>query len=230
MLKIQFAPMPLIACQKLDWLRLLKVFELSDEPDLMFRWEYPMTKFQPGGGINSDCLDVSKVRVNEVFSEVYGYSTEAKEGWAIEKSNLTNGLKDVRLVNLDKQEKKKDYFYQKRFKGELETRLIIMNYHPVIRLDKIKSVSDDDIPGKVTGYKLIPVEVDNKIDAFCNKLKLDYGELDILEGVIIDVNPTPGDAAWVRMPLMQASEYLWEYIKRFKENYETTGLSGSFRG
>jgi len=221
MLRILFSPMPLIECQKLYWLQRLGVFKMvNHDPDLVFRWEYAMTQFQDLKNIwgvpivNENCLDVSKTWVDRIFEEVYGYSTEVKEGIAVEKANLTNGLKDVRVVDLSKQEKKKDYFYQRLLKSKenIETRLVVMNSKVVYRLDKIKQFND--IIGKVVDYKIVPVKEDEKVDKFCQLLGLDYGELDLIEGVIIDVNPTPGDTAFVRL-----ESFIKDYCKLFKRHY-----------
>lgn len=187
-----------------------------------------MTVFRPLHGtppgipvINDKCLDVRKSVVNKIFWRIYGYSSEVSEGWAVEKPELTNGMKDVRLVNLDTYQKRDDYFYQRYItKGIVtETWLTIMNYNPVIRLEKLREISDEMIAGRVIGYELKPVVQDEKITAFCREIGLNYGELDVLNGVIIDVNPTPGDAAWVYMPADTSRRYQQLYADQFKKNY-----------
>jgi len=220
--------MPLVWCQKLDWLRGLGVFTLSDKPDLVFRWEYPHTIFRPLDParwgvevINNQCLNVTKTWMNRIFEEVYGYSLEVSSGWAVEKPNLTNGFKDVRLVNLDEQDKKDGYFYQKRLNedGEVkEQRVVIMNYRPVIMNIKTKQISKSDIVGKITGYEVTEIK-DEKLERFCRLIGLDYGELDLIDGQVIDVNPTPGDAIFVNMPVNEAAKYINTYIELFKKNY-----------
>jgi hypothetical protein len=57
------------------------------------------------------------------------------------------------------------------------------------------------------------------VDKFCQLIGLDYGELDVIGEVIIDVNPTPGDAAWVKMPIEQSVEYFSNYMELFKKHY-----------
>jgi hypothetical protein len=204
------------------------VFTLSDKPDLVFRWEYPHTLFRPLDPsrwgvevINNQCLNVTKTWMNRIFEEVYGYSLEVSSGWAVEKPNLTNGFKDVRLVNLDEQDKKDGYFYQKRLNedGEVkEQRVVIMNYRPVIMNIKTKQISKSDIVGKITGYEVTEIK-DEKLERFCRLIGLDYGELDLIDGQVIDVNPTPGDAIFVNMPVNEAAKYINTYIELFKQNY-----------
>jgi hypothetical protein len=204
------------------------VFTLSDKPDLVFRWEYPHTLFRPLDPsrwgvevINNQCLNVTKTWMNRIFEEVYGYSLEVSSGWAVEKPNLTNGFKDVRLVNLDEQDKKDGYFYQKRLNedGEVkEQRVVIMNYRPVIMNIKTKQISKSDIVGKITGYEVTEIK-DEKLERFCRLIGLDYGELDLIDGQVIDVNPTPGDAIFVNMPVNEAAKYINTYIELFKKNY-----------
>lgn len=204
------------------------MFTLSDKPDLVFRWEYPHTLFRPLDPsrwgvevINNQCLNVTKTWMNRIFEEVYGYSLEVSSGWAVEKPNLTNGFKDVRLVNLDEQDKKDGYFYQKRLNedGEVkEQRVVIMNYRPVIMNIKTKQISKSDIVGKITGYEVTEIK-DEKLERFCRLIGLDYGELDLIDGQVIDVNPTPGDAIFVNMPVNEAAKYINTYIELFKQNY-----------
>jgi len=222
-MRILFTPMRLLPCQKLHYMKDVEVVDGS--PDLVFRWEWPMTKFSPFKNIwgvpviNERLDDVSKVKVDEIFKQVYGYSTEVNRGPAVEKPNLTNGLKDVRLVNLDNYEKKKDYFYQQFIEQTREIRLVIMDSRPVYRVDKIKKVTPDHIAGKVMSYEIMPVEKDERIERFCQLIGLDYGELDILNDVIIDVNPTPGDASFILMPPEMGKKYLEDYSNLFKLHY-----------
>ena len=204
------------------------MFTVSDKPEIVFRWEYPHTLFTPLDPsrwgvrvVNNQCLNVTKRWMDRVFEEVYGYSLEVSSGWAVEKPNLTNGFKDVRLVDLNKQEKREGYFYQKRLNkdGEVkEQRVVIMNYRPVIMNIKTKQVSETDLVGKITGYEIADIK-DDKLERFCRLIGLDYGELDLIDGKIIDVNPTPGDALFVNMPEELAVKYLSIYIELFKMNY-----------
>jgi hypothetical protein len=227
-MKLLFTPMPLIGCQKLDWLKGLGMFQISDKPDIVFRWEYPHTIFKPVDPsrwgvrvVNNHCLNVTKRWLNRVFEEVYGYSLEENSGWAVEKPNLTNGFKDVRLVNLDEQPKREGYFYQKRLNedGEVkECRVVIMNFKPVLMNIKTKQVSKEDLVGKITDYEISELKDDN-LERFCRLIGLDYGEVDMIDGKVIDVNPTPGDALFVNMPIKQAVDYLGIYIELFKKYY-----------
>lgn len=170
--------------------------------------------------VNNHCLNVTKRWMNRVFEEVYGYSLEAHSGEAVEKPNLTNGLKDVRLVNLG--EKREGYFYQKRLNqdGEVkEYRVVIMRFKPVYCTEKTKQVTSEDLIGKITGFKFIPPPTDERLERFCRLIGMDYGELDLIDGKVIDVNPTPGDALFVNLPKEMSRKFISDYTELFKKNY-----------
>ena len=234
-LRIQFAPLPLLECQKLWWLWKNRAFTVVEEqPDIVFHWDYINTHFQ---GLHHDygckevnikCLDVSKTRINELCKEIYGYGSEALNGWAVEKNDLMNGIKDIRLVHLEENERREGYFYQKllffpKQDKVFEIRLVVMNGRPVYKFMKQKQVNLGNICGKVKAYSIMPYHEDTRIDTFCQKIGLDYGELDMMnfDGLdyIIDVNPTPGDTAFVNMQEDVALEFCYDYLRLFKENY-----------
>jgi len=225
-MRILFTPMPLIDCQKLWHLKQRGIFEIvEDNPDFVFRWEYANTIFlwtEDIWGvplINGSCMDVSKVMVDYVYHQIYGHSTEAITGQAVEKNNMMNGLKDVRMVNLDHHQRREGYFYQQVLTDQeeyTETRLMIMSGHEVYRILKHKS----GIPGKVLEYEIVTPAKDDRITAYCNYIGLDYGEIDMIGDVIIDVNPTPGDAAFYNMPPRMSYRFIEDYCELFKIHYD----------
>lgn len=192
---------------------------------MVLRWEYPMTLFRPVDVfgvevVNNHCLNVTKRWMNRVFEEVYGESLEVNSGEAVEKPNLTNGFKDIRLVNLG--EKREGYFYQKRLNqdGEVkENRVVIMRFKPVYCTEKTKQVTEGDLVGKITSFKFVPPPEDKKMERFCRLIGLDYGELDMIDGKIIDVNPTPGDALFVHLPKEMSAKFIDDYSNLFKKYY-----------
>lgn len=235
---IRFDPLPLLNCQKLHWLYQKQAFRITDrDADIVFHWDYANTKFECKVTakydseikfVNHLCHDVSKSHINELCKEIYGYGSEAVNGWAIEKNDEMNGVKDIRLIHLDDYERKPGYFYQKPlFRPDTEkvweTRLVIMGTRPVYKLMKQKSVNLGNIAGKVTAYAIMPYNEDKRIETFCERIGMDYGELDIMnfDGLdyIIDANPTPGDAAFVNMDEQLSAQFQWDYLELFKANY-----------
>lgn len=215
-MKVQFTPEPLLDCQKLHYMGL----ELSDKPQVIFNWNWTGTVWQPQQWdsipvVNRGCIRTDKAYVDKIFKQVYGYSSEATGVWAVEKSNSTNGAKDCRIVN--SMQKREGYFYQKplldctRVESKLtEYRITIMDYEPVIVLLKHKTVSIENLIGRVDGYEFSN-DCPELVNEFCKAYPLEYGELDGCyyddRFYIYDVNPTPGDAAFARMPKEQSETY-----------------------
>lgn len=199
--------------------------EISNDPEIIFHWNWTGTRWQsrqwPGGVyvVNRDCLRSDKTYIDEVFERVYGYSSRAEGVWAVEKNDSTNGFKDCRMVNVLQQ--RKGYFYQRplmdctvpewEFK---EYRITVMDYKPVIVLLKHKVIAIDNLIGRVKYYEFTD-HCPEKIEEYCRAYPLEYGELDGCyfggQWWIYDVNPTPGDAAFVRMPQEQSIEYQKQY-------------------
>lgn len=234
-MKIRFTPEPLLNCQKLYWMRNLGVFEESDTPDLTFAWNWTGTKFNHvEADINAECLDTSKSYVDKIFSEVYGYSSEAHgetDYMAVEKPNNTNGKKDCKIIDCFPESFRKDgYFYQKLlWNGDYlrERRAVIMGGQVVYSFTKVKNVKYNNLPGIVTSYELDPFWKNDRVNEFCSAYVLDYGEIDMItfngKDYIIDVNPTPGDAAFVHMPQRQSEQFVNDY-KTLLEKWLTSLL------
>ena len=214
-IKDMFSPEPLLNCQKLYYMTL----ERFAGKNIVFHWNYTGTQWQPPNEatykahthiINSGCLDTRKSYVDKIFTKVYGYSSAARALIAIEKNESTNGVKDCRLSF---NHSNPDCFYQKiLFSGPDfdEYRITVMGFIPVIIMIKHKTVNLCDIIGTVNGYEFTD-QVPDKIEQFCKAYPLEYGEIDgcYFNGCfwIYDVNPTPGDAAFHRMPSDQSRYY-----------------------
>ena len=161
--------------------------------------------------INLGCTDISKVNVDKVFEEVFGYSLiinpETYSGDCVIKSDM-NALHDGRIIKCPVEIITKDMVYQKIIDNSFDE-----NYVKDIRVPVFK----DSIPFVYFKFKKYEDRFTNKIDhvevhntsevltneevnsiiSFAGKIKLDYGELDILRDnkdgkiYIIDVNKTP---------------------------------------
>lgn len=213
-MKVQFTPEPLLDCQKLSYMGL----EQCDEPDIIFHWNYTGTIWKPLEEkkvhvINKDCLQTAKSYVDKVFTDVYGYSSRAIEPLAVEKPDNTNGCKDCRLTC----DRIHGNFYQMPFLNVsleenkiVEWRITVMDFKPVIVLLKYKTVTRDNIVGVVDRYEFTD-DADYLVEDFCRAYPLEYGELDGIyfenKFYIYDVNPTPGDAAFVRMTAAMSMLY-----------------------
>ena len=221
-MRVKFTPEPLQPWHKLYYMGLEVV---KDDPDVIFHWNYTGTLWEACTEecdcpiINLHTLTTRKSYVDSIFRHIYGYSSAAQGSFAVEKPEGTNGCKDCKLVNIE--DSRQGYFYQMPFIDcELweqsfdEYRITVMDYIPVICLIKRKRVSPKDLIGQVVQYQFCDVP-DGMIEKFCKAYPMQYGELDctFYDGrfYIFDVNPTPGDAAFNRMPKDQSEEYMDRY-------------------
>ena len=227
-MKVAFHPEPLLDCQKLYYMGL--DVTTPDKADIVFHWNWTGTRWHPIAiydkkVINRGTLITEKTYIDEVFKKVYGYSSEALGVWAVEKPDATNGFKDARLVNT--KQKKTGCFYQMPFidcdrpeSRITEHRITIMDYKPVISLLKLKTVTPQNLIGRVDAYRW-GAEYPEKIEEFCRAYPLEYGELDGIyhqdRFYIFDVNPTPGNAAFHNMPPEQSKEYMDKYKEKLNE-------------
>ena len=164
--------------------------------------------------INMDCNDVTKMRVNKVFEETFGYSLsvnpEIYKGKCIMKSDW-NGLHIGEILDCPTSVRKGNYVYQKLIHNEVEDNLvedirvpIFKNNIPFVYL-KYRSTNQRLIDRSHTNKKVVIAEVFDVLSEeeienvikFCEKMKLDYGEIDVLRDkhddkiYIVDVNNNP---------------------------------------
>jgi hypothetical protein len=161
--------------------------------------------------LNLDCDDISKEKVSRVFAEVFGYSASvdptAFRGRCVEKSNV-NALHDGRIIDCPIATASPGSVYQILIANEADEKYVRDLRAPVLK---------NEIPFVYFKYKLLrerftnavarveiedtakvfsAAEIEN-ILAFCRKMGLDYGELDVLRDrhngriYIIDMNKTP---------------------------------------
>ena len=195
--------------------------------DLVIKWQRYKTFFseepilsrlskQNFDVINFHCQDVSKLLTNQLFDEAFGYSITVNPltytGKCVVKSNL-NAQHDGRIISCPTEKIEPEVVYQKLVDNEIEEEKVLEYRVPVFS-QKIPCVyiyikKNKTETQRFFGYpSLISVEVAEtkeifdedeirKILSFCQKLGLDYGELDILRDkidkriYIVDANNTP---------------------------------------
>lgn len=164
--------------------------------------------------LNINCNDISKRRVNSVFKETFGYSLSVDprkhNGTCVMKSNW-NALHKGQIIKCPIEPKNVDSVYQKLICNEIGNGLvedmrvpIFKNKTPFVYL-KYRSVKDRFVDREHTNTKAIIVEMTevlskdelNNIHRFCERIGLDYGEVDVLRDrddgriYIVDANNTP---------------------------------------
>ncbi len=160
--------------------------------------------------INGTCMDISKERVNRTFEEIFEYpiavDPRTHVGVCVKKSNL-NAQHDGVLVSCPC-EPEDGYVYQKLVNPQEENGLVrdmrILIYREAIpymyyrlkrldcRFDKTQYIEVSDSRNALSTSERVD------ITRFCERLGLEYGELDILRDqddgriYIVDANLTAG--------------------------------------
>ncbi len=166
--------------------------------------------------VNLKCTDISKSNVDKVFSEVFGYSSivqpESFTGKMVKKNEI-NASHDGVIVQgpLTPEE---GFIYQKVINNEYDSnfvvdmRIPVINGKMVLGYLKFKSIKSRfaNFSKNMLNFKepevypienLLSAEEISLIANFCQRIGLDYGELDVLRDnddkkiYIIDVNNTP---------------------------------------
>lgn len=161
--------------------------------------------------INISCTDISKTNVDMVFKETFGYGLtldpKTYKGKCAVKSDV-NALHDGKVIECPVKEIKQGMVYQKIIDNSFDDKYVKDIRVPVFKdaipfvYFKFKKYEDrftnkiDHVEVHNTGEVLSNEEAQNII-MFTKKIKLDYGELDVLRDnkdgkiYIIDVNKTP---------------------------------------
>ncbi len=161
--------------------------------------------------INLNCNDISKKYIDSVFKSVFGYCTEINpvtyKGICVKKNNI-NAMHDGEIIECPVNNPDTNYIYQKLINNIYDDNLVqdlrtpvIKGNIPVVYL-KRRPVEGRFAREKTTSRtgnpdEIFSAEEKNKIKRFCEKLKLEYGDLDILRDnddgkiYIVDVNNTP---------------------------------------
>lgn len=199
-------------------------FNISDNPKCKFNiainWE-DTTFRKPGQLIealsktnkilNSNCSDISKQYIGEVFEEVFGYSIlinpTTHDGICVKKNNL-NARKDGIIIECPIDKVEDDFVYLKLIDNKsgnehvADIRVPLFgNQIPFVYL-KIKNIGER-FTNDTTEVRLentkdhLTIDEIAKTVMFCKKIGLDTGELDLLRNAtdgkiyIVDVNNTP---------------------------------------
>ncbi len=188
--------------------------------------------------LNVGCKDISKANVEKVFKEVFGYGTFVDpskfNGYAVRKSN-DNAMHDGKSIKCPVPAVATDGFVFQRLINNavdkdrvLDLRVYIVGKNiPFVCLTFRSSTNRFD---NILEYRMCaPQEVFNEIEIekillFCQKMGLEYGELDVLRDeddrkiYIIDANNTPygNDFALNRK---EGERVLLELSKSFYEEF-----------
>jgi hypothetical protein len=159
---------------------------------------------------NLHCLDIGKTRTDEIFEQVFGYSTRVDplthKGKMLEKSEI-NAMHEATVVNGPIKERKDGYIYQlvlnNRVKGYLyeDVRVAFINGEiPFCYLNyrlKGKRFSTKKFEAKLVETDTVISETEKSlIYQYCSEMGVDYAEIDCIRNrdddklYIIDVNTT----------------------------------------
>lgn len=190
--------------------------------------------------VNFGCLDISKVKVDEVFKSIFGYSTFIDPlrhvGFFVQKSDENAKHDGVILKGpIQDYEVSSNHVYQIIIDNTVEGGLVLDYRIPVFK-DLIPFVYKKYRPEEErfsnTNSRAEIVEVAevfsdeevSKILQFVNAMELDYGELDILRDnnsgliYIIDVSTTPWGPP-NHLPAETANVALTKLCRNFKETF-----------
>ncbi len=198
----------------------------EDKYDLAIKWQdatffseepklFSLSK-QNLNVINLNCQDISKSLVNQLFQEAFGYSIAIDPltytNKCVVKSNL-NAQHDGKIISCPISKTESGLVYQKLINNEIEDSKVLDYRVPVFKKEipfvYLYIKKNRTVTQRFQGYtsvvsvqvvetnKVFEQEEISKILCFCQKLGLDYGELDILRDnidqqlYIVDANNTP---------------------------------------
>ncbi len=192
--------------------------------------------------LNMNCNDVSKKRVSAVFEEIFGYSTSVDPGTysgkCVMKSDW-NGLHVGEVIDCPTEVRRDGFVYEKLINNEVgdgfvqDIRVPIFGSTiPFVYL-KSRPVQERLVDRSHTLSKTVMAEVSDcltneeikNVHQFCERLGLDYGEIDILRDrddqkiYIVDVNNDPSGP-----PVPISGEYPLPAIVRLAQAFESKFL------
>jgi len=196
---------------------------LTNRIDRKFNWalyyedDTFRTKFEPLESldnikaVNLQSRDISKMHVDQIHQETFGYNTQVDpltyQGIGVKKSNI-NARHDGEVLDFPIAEAEEGYIYQRLINNQitdfevLDMRVPIVNFRIPLLYLKYRKVTERFRNTTTRTLRADPNEhlsaVEQKtIIEFARKMKLEYGELDILRDLddkriyIVDVNNTP---------------------------------------
>lgn len=189
--------------------------------------------------INLHCLDIGKARVEEVFQEVFGYSSLVDplrhQGQCVRKSNL-NAQHDGKIIDCPVVGTEPGFIYQKLLSRideqdrVLDYRLAVFGRSTPYMTIRYKSLSDRfkrtflEVPVDPRDY-LTEEEIANTL-RFCRILGLDYGEVDMIRDqsddrlYLLDANNTPFRPPYDRqISAEQRATMCTNAAQAFQENF-----------
>lgn len=164
--------------------------------------------------LNIRCNDISKLRIAAVFDDIFGYSLSVDPrkhvGKCVMKLNW-NALHKGQIIECPTEPREGDFVYQKLVRNEAadgfvkDMRVPIYGTRTPFVYLKYRSVTDRFIDRAHTNTKATIAEVSEVLSVnevaniyrFCERLGLDYGELDVLRDrddgriYIVDANNAP---------------------------------------
>jgi hypothetical protein len=190
--------------------------------------------------VNKGCNDISKVKVEDVFRDTFGYGTfvdpETYVGLCVVKSNA-NAMHDGEAIECPTTATRSDVVYQKVINntvgdGVLDIRVPIVGSEiPFVYLKyrSLRSRFSNKNTSATMGAvdSVFTKDEITRIKQFAEKLELDFGELDVLRDAddgkiyVVDVNNTPcgppnglGKAESGRAIQMLSSTFNTEFFAR----------------
>jgi hypothetical protein len=162
--------------------------------------------------LNMNSTDISKFRVDKLMQEVFGYCTVIDpltfQGKCVKKSDA-NSAHDGQIIECPIEKIEEGYIYQIAIDTQVDERLVedirvifVKDHIPFVYV-KYKLIENKFLSKTVSATTLAPRYVFSdeeitKIITVCQKMCLDFAELDVLRDrvngkiYIVDINDTPG--------------------------------------
>ena len=205
----------------------------NPKADLKFHWDYKDVNLGHKGWINGECKNVEKWYVDQVFTEVFGYSSfidPTKSGICIKK-NIQQCTKSAELI-VTPCMIENGFIYQKYINnvvnGHREVlRLVIAKKDIMIHTKIMQGLVRDGAEHCIDvivdwDKKLLSKDEKEKTILLCEKMGMEWGELDALRDsdgklYIIDVNNIPAIQSVDK--IKDRDRFMKELSEMFKKNF-----------
>ena len=161
--------------------------------------------------LNLYSRDISKIFIDKIHQEVFGYSTkvnpEEYSGKIVQKSDV-NALHDGQILDAPMESRGEEYIYQILIDNQYSEDLVLDLRVPVagkvldftylkyrdIRERFLNTTTNTEVAATTEVFSKEEIDLLNE---YCSKLQLEYGELDVLRNkhdgkiYVVDVNNTP---------------------------------------